>query len=725
MGQARKWVSVALAGLVAASLSLAAPGLSRAQQDVLDWRIGGSVEAGGMYSFGERNSSKFDEYRDMDNGFIGGLSLQGEDTANPYHFKLDVTNPGREDQKYDGSVGQYGLFQLDLDWNRVPHVISNDAETVFQQNGSTFTLPSTLVPFTAANAQSRINALTRPVDLKFNTDTGQAGFKFTPTEEWTFDVGYENIHRQGYQALGTVIGSPGGSPTELAIPIDNMTQNVKFGAEYAREGYVLQFGYNASIFRNDYSSYTWANPTTATGVGSLGQIAAPPNNIEHTFNLTGSAPLPLRSRISGTFAYSLMRQDQTFTLNNPSVAAPTNADSSGSTSPDTKANNVLGNIEVTSRPLDNVTTTVRYRYFEYQNDTPEHIFTSCDPEGLGTAASITTCATTQERYTKQNAGGDIGWRPISWASLKVGYDYEHRDLGDFDSSSDEQHTGKLSLDLTPIEWLLSRVTYSYSQRTVNNYVAPAGQLPQFVMFDQADRRQNKVDLLFQLTPWETVTPSATFSYAEDNYYNSAYGLTYDNDLSAGFSLGWTPLNWLKLSADYTFECDMYNQQNRYIPVVGANTVYNFAANDWKSSSADFFHTVGLNADLDVIPKKLKITAGYSITFGQTRIDASNLGTPTLATTGSASNLAGAYASNWPNVDSLLQTVKITARYFITQKLSAQLGYTYERYTEQNFAMDSMAPYMGNVDTSAITPFLGATAPNYEAQILSFMMKYDF
>lgn len=724
MGQARKWVSVALTGLVAASLCLVVSGpvlAGEAGTEVMGWDVSGSVEAGGMYSFGERSSSKFNDYRDMDNGFIGELSLRGEDTTNPYHFNLDVTNPAREDQKYDGSFGQYGLFQLDLGWDRVPHVLSNDAETVFQQNGSTFTLPSTSVPFTAANAQSRINSLTRPVELKFNTDTGQAGFKFTPTEEWTFDVGYENIRRQGYSPLGTVIGSPGGSPTELAIPIDNMTQNVKFGAEYARMGYVLQFGYNASIFQNDYSSYTWANPTTATGVGSLGQIAAPPNNIEHTFNLTGSAPLPLQSRISGSFAYSLLRQDQTFTLNNPSVAAPTNADSAGNTSPDAKVNNVLGSVELTSRPITDVTTTLRYRYFEYQNDTPEHIFTNCDPQGTG---SFATCATTQQRYTKQDAGGDVGWRPISWLSLKGGYEYEHGNFGDFEAGSTDEHTGKFSVDLTPVDWLLNRVTYSYSQRTVQNYVAPAGQLPQLVMFYQADRRRNKVDYLFQLTPWETVTPSVTFSYAEDNYYNSAYGLTYDNDLSAGFSLGWTPLNWLRLSADYTFECDMYNQQSRYIPVVGTTT-YNFAANDWKSNSADFFHTLGLNADLDVIPKKLKVNAGYSITFGQTRINASNLGTPTLATTGSASNLAGAYASNWPNVDNLLQTVKISARYFLTQKLSAQLGYMYERYTESNFALDSMAPYMGKVDTSAITPFLGATAPNYEAQIVTFMLKYDF
>lgn len=726
MGQARKWVSVALAGLVAASLSLVILGPALAGEagtEVTGWDASGSVEAGGIYSFGERGSSKFNQYRDMDNGFVGELTLRGEKKDQPYFFELGAKNPARDDQKYDGAFGRYGLFQLDLGWDRTPHVLSNDAQTIFQQNGSVFTLPSTSRPLTTADAQSTINSLTRHVDLSFNTDAAQAEFKFTPTEEWRFDLGYENIRRQGYRPLGTVIGSPGGSPTELAIPIENMTQDVKFGAEYAREGYALQFGYTASIFQNDYNSYTWDNPGVAAGTANaLGQVSAPPDNYAHTFNLTGSAALPLRSRVSGTFAYSMLRQDQNFIPNTASTGlAHTSTDDAGNGSPDAKANLILGNIQLTSRPIMDVTTTVRYRYFEYQNDTPEHIFSACDPEATGSA---TTCQTKEERYTKQNAGGDIGWRPLRWASLKGGYEFEHWNRGDFASHSSDEHTGKFSADMTPIDWFLGRVTYSYSQRSVQNYEAPEGQLPQFVLFDQADRRRNKVDLLLQFSPWETVTPSATFSYAKDDYNNSTYGLKKDDYLAAGASLGWSPLDWLQFSADYTFEYYKYNQQSRYRPVVGTTT-YDFAANDWESDSEDFFHTVGVNADFNVIPKKLKITAGYAITFGQTKIDASNLGTPTLATTGSASNLAGAQAVDWPRVDNVLQTVKVVARYFFTQKLSARLGYAYERYTERNFALDPMQPYMGNIDSGAITPFLGATQPNYEAHILSLLLKYAF
>ncbi|MBI2000966.1 MAG: MtrB/PioB family outer membrane beta-barrel protein [candidate division NC10 bacterium] len=250
MGQARRWASVALSGLLAASLSLTAPGPARAASagsDVLDWQVNGTVEAGGKLSFGERRSSKFNEYQDTDNGFVGELTLRGEKKDTPYFFDLRAKNPSRDDQGYEGAFGRYGLFHVELGWDRTPHVLSNSAQTIFQEgkrNGSAvFTLPSTLRSSIAStfgttskpnDIRDTINGLTRAVELSFNTDVGRVGFKYTPADEWAFDLEYSNLRRQGYKPVGTVIGSPGGSVTELAVPIENYTHEVKFGTEYAR-----------------------------------------------------------------------------------------------------------------------------------------------------------------------------------------------------------------------------------------------------------------------------------------------------------------------------------------------------------------------------------------------------------------------------------------------------------------------------------------------------------
>ncbi len=751
MGQARRWASVALSGLVAASLSLGASGpalAAGAGTEVLDWNVSGSIEAEGIYSYGERGSSKFNEYRDMDNGFVGELSLRGEKKDSPYYFDLQAKNPARDDQGYEGVFGRYGLFRLELGWDRTPHILSNSAQTMFQESGGNFTLPSTLrstiqatftaipanvaaTPISAANAtlianiQNTINGLLRPVDLSFNTDVARAGFKFTPTDEWRFDLEYSNLRRQGYRPVGTVIGSPGGSVTELAVPIENYTHEVKFGAEFAREAFALQFNYIGSIFRNNYDNYSWDNPLVITNTAtasSRGQVSTPPDNMAHTFSLTGSAALPLRSRISGTFSYGMLRQDETFLDNAPNpVLTVRNTDDAGNSSPEAKANLIMGNIQLTSRPINSVTATARYRYFEYQNDTPQHTFSFSYPEGIGPAQVHSTL---QERYTKQNAGFDLGWRPIRMISLKTGYEYEHWNRGDREVTSTNEHIGKIAADFTPIDWFLGRVTYSYGDRTVENYQNVAAQLPQLRKFDEADRRRNRLDLLTQFS-WDTVTIAPTFGFALDDYYNSDYGLKKADYYAPGLSIGWTPLDWLTLSADYTYEYYKYNQQSRYrTPTVDS------AGNDWESKSKDEFHTVGLNAVLGLIPKKLDVTLGYAVTFGYTTIRTANLTvpptTPSSAPAGITPNNASAF--DWDKIYNVLQTVKVVAKYRLTEKFQARLGYAYERYTERDFARDPLKAFMGDVDTANAgiqSVFLGATQPNYEAHILSFLLRYDF
>ncbi len=731
MGRARRWASVALSGLVATSLFMMAPAPVKAAEEVLDWRIGGSIDAGGIYSTGERSSSKFNEYRDMDNGFVGELELNGEHKEQPYYFNLYGKNPARDDQEYSGAFGRYGLFQLDLSWDRTPHVLSNSAQTIFQQNGTVFTLPATDRPFTTGNAKDRINSLTRSVDLSFTTDVGTAAFKFTPTDALRFDVEYSNRHRDGYRPLGTVIGNPGGSVTELAVPIDTMTHEVKFGAQFSKPAYALAFNYTGSIFQNDFQSYTWDNPTVAAGTANArGQVSAAPDSIAHTFNFTGTYALPLNSRISGNFAYSMLRQDQTFLFNSLSTGiAQRNTDDAGNSSPDAKSNIVTGNILLTSRPISNVTASARYRYFEYQNDMPEHVFSFADPEGAGSAE---THSTLQERFTKQNAGGDIGWHPISMLNLKAGFDYEHWNRGDRETYSTNEYTPKFSADVTPVDWFLGRVTYSHGERSVKDYHYPedSSQLPQLIKFDEADRRRDKVDVLLQLSPWETVTPSLSFAYARDDYTKSSYGLTSDDYWSGGFNLGWSPLNWLQFSADYTYEQYNYNQQSRYRPVVGVVVTPDTPNNDWTSKSKDEFHNLGANATVTLIPKKLFFDLGYIVTFGYTTIKNANVVNPPATPSTSAPGVPpnNATAVPWDKVFNVLQTVKVMARYNFTEKFQARLGFAYERYNERDFARDPLQPFMGGVDTSSAgitSVFLGAAQPNYEAYITSFLLRYAF
>jgi len=757
MGRARRWARVALSGCVAASLCLIASGgalAAGAGVEGLGWVVGGSIDVGGMYSFGENQSAKYNEYRDMDNGFLGELSLRGEMKDAPYYFDFGMKNPTRDDQWYEGAFGRFGMFRLEMGYNETPHVLSNSAGTIYQQSDGIFTLPPSLrgniaaiftgppAPTSAAGRaaiSSTINGLLRPVDLGFNTGVGGVALQYTPLDSLRFDLAYLNIRKEGTRPMGgQMSGSTSGPVNELAIPINNSTNEVKFGAEYARVNWGLQFGYTGSFFDNQYTGYTWDNPNVATSTATANatdRIAAAPDNFANTFSLTGTAALPLRTRVNGNFSYTMLRQNQSFeySTQNPNLVR-TNRDDAGKTSADAQANLVSGNILVTSRPLNSLTATARYRYFEYQNDMPFHSFTNNVYDGGGTSA--VSASSLNEAYTRQTAGIDLTWRPISALSLKGGYEYQHYYRVNYDDQnfSNRENIGRFSADVTPVDWFLGRLTYTYGDRTISNYTFdPTTMLPQSIKYMYAPRTRNRVDALLQFTPHETVSTSFSAAYAIDDYRDNLFGVTKDDYWNAGVNVDWSPLPWLTLSADYTYEQYNYDMASRYLP---GGAFPGISANNWNSTSKDEFQNFGVHATVVLIPKKFDIDLGYTVALGYTTFNNSNPNfdntnpNPALRT---ANPQAIAYG--WNKVENVMQTVRVIAKYRVTEKLSLRSGFAYERYNEKDWARDPMQAFMGNYDST--TPngppvtqgvqsvWLGATRPNYEAYIFSGFVRYEF
>jgi MtrB/PioB family decaheme-associated outer membrane protein len=762
MKRARRWASVALCFVVAASLCAAVPGPARAAQEVAGWDVSGYVEGGGAYVWGDTNSAKFDQYRDMDSGFLAEILLKAEKKDSPYYFSLYLQNPAREDMLGEAAIGRYGMFKLDLGWDRTPQVISNSARSIYVRSGDTFTLPPGLWPTIAsteqsvagagvnnptnvANVAALINGLARPVDLSFNTDVGRAAFKWTPMEGLRFDIEYVNIHKDGYRPLSGIITGPGGSPNELAVPIDNWTSEVRVGAEYATHGWGLRFNYVGSFFNNEYKGYTWDNPLTTVNTGAApyttnrDRISADPNNSANTFSLTGTGALPLRTRLSGTFSYTMLRQDQDFEWSTQNPLLPRkNTDDAGNRSPDAAVNILQFNFLATTRPIDMLTITARYRYFDYNNDTPVHTFTNyIYPTGTGAPQSGEG---THESYTTQNAGIDFALRPWSMLMLRAGYEWVHWDREDYggDDFTNTTNIFKLAADFTPWDWFLARLTYSFADRSLSGHEEPAATagLPKSTIYMWAPAKTNRLDALFQFSFWENITPSLSASFSNNNFDDNQFGLLSNNYWSVGIDVSWVPAKALSLSGNFSYEKYTYEMASRY------NTGGVFPgidANNWNSKSEDQYYNVGANVIWDVIPKKFSLNLGYAGSFGTTSITTSN---PNFVNTGAAANQTAnpqAVAYNWQQVENNRQTVTVIAKYNLTEKLSLRGGFAYEKFNTQDPARDPMAPFMGYYDKAGTNPasntvpntsgvqsvFLGSTYGNYEAYIISAFVRYEF
>ncbi len=722
-------------------------------KEKLPLRLSGEIEAGGQIVQPRGNSPTFDEYRDLDRTDRGGeghipqvfsLHLLGEDQARTRFLEIGGTNLTRMDANYYMNAGLYNYLRFNFEFDRIQKVIAHNAQTIYDEpSPGIFTisdpakgaalataLNAIVAPITQAQrdaVESAVNSLLRPVKLGFQTDAARLGFGWLPLPELEVSAGYSITTKEGRVPGGFVIGSPGSNVMELSLPRDERIHELKANAEYAQDWYQVRFNYTFSMFENDIDKIERDNPCGAGAGGcrnpsGLGRASTPPDNFAHTFSGAGGIMLPWwQTRLTGGMSYSMWRQDETFLPATTVVGFTRNTDDAGASSPDARMNIVLANLNLTSRPLRDVTTTTRYRYYELENHTPEHTFTAILNPGDMTPSATSVETNEPLAFRKQNASQDIAWRIIPQVTAKAGYEWEHWSRSHREVRSSNEHTFKGTVDVRPWQWLLGRISYAHGVRTIHadGYDPLGGNadvLPQFRKFDEADRTRDRGDVLLQLTPLERVTVTGTFTITHDNFFNSVYGLQDARSFGASGDVNWTPTEWLNVFLGYAHDNYASLIQKRFI----TGTVINDPTDDYTVRPLDMLDTVTAGVNLVVIPKRLDLGLGYSFSFGRSKITAF----------GAPGGQAAGEPTVFPMQKNLQHVFNANARWYLTPEWTVKLGYQYERYEETDFTTDGESPSLANFpgtitagDVRSIV--LGSHHPAYEAHIVALSLAYKF
>ena len=96
----------------------------------------GHIEIGIRQLYGDRGSSKFNEYRDLRRGFFirsAEVNL-GNLLNDSFFFNFQSRDTLLKDQSYLLALGRRGKYRLDLLWDQIPHVFTNQAKTLFQES---------------------------------------------------------------------------------------------------------------------------------------------------------------------------------------------------------------------------------------------------------------------------------------------------------------------------------------------------------------------------------------------------------------------------------------------------------------------------------------------------------------------------------------------------------------------------------------------------------------
>ncbi|HLB11821.1 MAG TPA: MtrB/PioB family decaheme-associated outer membrane protein, partial [Dehalococcoidia bacterium] len=690
---------------------------------------------------------------------VPSFRLLGEDRARTRFLEIGGTNLTRMDANYYMNAGLYNYLRFNFEFDRIPHVISHSAQTIYNEvSPGVFQIPGGAVGSGLAGALNavastptaaqrtavvnRVNALLHPTELGFQSDSARLGLTWLPLPELELSAGYAMTIRDGHIPVGGAFSR--GNAVELAAPRDERFHEAKFGAEYARDWYQVRFNYAFSAFENDISKWEWDNPcgggstcgATAPSVeGTIGRRSTYPDNYAHTFSGAAGVNFPWwQARLTGGFSYSLWRQNETFL---PwSTVAPTSgpfagvignfATDTGATSLDGKMDVVTANVNLTTRPLRNVTTTTRYRYYELDNDTPEHTFSGVfSPEGRPDNTPDPTFAETSEprAFRKQNASQEVAWRIIPQVTLKGGYEWEHWNRTHREVESSNEHTFRGVVDVRPWPWLLARLSYGQGVRTIgaNAYEVPplmVDRLPQLRKFDEADRTRRKGDVYLQIDPLDTLTLSGSFYGQDDNYFNSAYGLQEAQAFGWSADVSWAPMERLMLYAGYAH--DEYKSHQESCAGSGLCNVVT-RVEVYSVRPRDLLDSVHAGVNFDIIPRRLDLSLGYRFSFGRSK----------YAQAGVPGGTAAGEPGPVEDVTNLFHVVNVVARYFLTPNWTLKLGYQYERYDEEDFTTDGIPQALAGLPVSAIaqadarTIVLGFQHPSYEAHIVALTLGYRF
>ena len=640
----------------------------------------------------------------------------------------------------------------------------------------------------AGAIQQILNNNLHQTDIGIRRDTASVEYRWTPTDAWDIRVDYSHMHRWGTQVDGVVF-SPGtsGAMAQVPKPVDDTTQNYGLSGEYAGispwgKKYTFKVGYGGSTYTEDNKSYTVQNPfcenvdaqtggcaRTGSASNPLALMSLPPSNNSNGFTATLGADLPAKSRYMGTVSYTMMRQNDAFlpyTLN-PTVFnsttgyPPTTTPTPGVpySSLNGAINTFLSNNVVTTQITPELKSKLSYRYYDYNNNTPELNF---NPWALTDAiiagvqsGPYSPVNSLSLSYTKQNAAADLNWRPDRQWNLGAAYGFERYDWTRTSANITNENSGKVYTDWTPDEWLTVRASWFYSERRYDQYdytnffgafqwpsdtsgnstrASPAYR--QFYL-DNRDRNKGQLSVAVDVIPTLTVTP--TIGWKLDDYRldpNTEEGLQRDHSWNAGIEVSYLVTPDTRLLFSYM------NEQHSQI-ITSAGTQVSIAAanptNQYYSADVrDRVNTFIFAANHAFIPGRFDVGLSYTVS---TATDSQPLYYMGGAQPGSQPGVTAGSQSQYPDVKTTWQRFEANAKYKFDKETVQQIGwkgdmtlrlrYAWESNNVTNWQNDLMQTYMysgtagSNFGNAAYMTWLAYNNPNYNVQLVTASLAWSW
>jgi len=725
----------------------------------------------------DTESAKFEEYRDLSGGLrIPKLKLFGASADGDRTLALRLYNVDREDGRYQLDYGVAGTWGLTVDYNKIPHRFGNDGHMLFTRTGrgryeiadpvqgalqgaleAKFANPATRSQITFAFLDGLLApylATSTEVDVGLRRDRTYARLALAKDRAVAWSLEYANENREGIRPYGASFGF--GNVTELPEPIDYQTTDATLSGEWGGKRGGLKFGYRYSRFENDVSTVVWDNPfrlTSATdasaysapgsgsiGGSNLGFADLAPDNEASTLFLTGRTKLGGAWWASGSLNYIRMTQDEPllpYTLNSAirginfdhSTFDPTNPATLPTRNADNEVNVLALNGDVGTRFAEDWTFVLRYRYYDYDNQSrpiefPGYVRFHAVWEDIPRV-------TVPYAYNKQDLGAEVGWDVTPTTNVALSYNLQSwdREFREVEGSDDD--VLKLTFDTRPSpKWNL-RASYELGDRSIDHYDVEAMEAtfldpegannqPGLRKYDEAAREYDAYTVLAQFFPAEAWSVFLGVSGRQDDYDESEFGLLTDELLQYNFELGYTP----GAGTNFFLFGNLADREVFQAARQSGATVSTRPIDDWRVKFQEGTDTWGLGFTQKVREKlTLDLTGSWSNSDGDADFTALPGGLP-LGSPG-AGLPARSEAQDFDNYEDVeLLALQVKVDYVLTKNASAGFWYRYEDYTIDSFLLQGLLQGgLQNYLPGAL--LLDANNGNYQADLYGVKLKVSF
>jgi len=661
----------------------------------------------GWADFGVRGSSitgdgaRYERYRDLGDGlFLEGFKWRTESSG--WFMDFDASHVARRDQRYIARFVRPGQFKGWAMWDQIPMLLSRTTRSPYSLVGANeFRIPdadqlrlqglsSTLRP---AALLDLVNA-SPTFDLKSRRHIGEAGLEFLPTTASSLKVNVRHTTREGAQPYGGAFGHS--QVVEFAAPIDHKLTDFDASAELERGRVLLRAGYTGSWFTNDVTSVVFDNPLRATdiaGTPSAGRLSLPVSNTRLGVNGMVSVKMPKKSRFTAYMALSTLKDDNGQILPqtiNSALNAPSSTLSRTTVSGEAKTTAV--NLSFVSRPSQLVGVNIRYRYFDYDNRTPEFKATT----RVGYDGSLSTLATPLQSepfgMLRHTFDADLKFTPSGPATMTFGFSRNQEDRTHRIFESTVDNTMRVKVDTLSTGKLSVRGMYEYTQRRGEGFdvglLTGASEQPGMRHFDVAERNRNRFTVVGSYMPVTNWTLNASTAIGRDDYLNSEFGLR-DNNHNV-FSLGFdgSPSERFNMGASYSYEDYNSLQRSRQ---ANPGVQQTDPSRNWATDAGDKVHSILANVDILKIAEKVDLFFRYD--YNRTRatyeyitgaVADRTLPEEVIVPTTLPTPVALA------PVKSDLTRGSVDAVYNFNKNVSFGLTYWYDKYAVQDFTLDAKA-----------------------------------